>query len=246
MWEISNRPVTIFILLIFSDIVEEVKDDDEVNIKDILADMPARRHLQGMNSHNSKYGCSYCKKAAVTRGGTQWPFTRKKAAPRTTEESRYYARFVATLYWNCYSSPTGHCMIFRMNPQAPDDERRGVVADSALYDLENFNIIWQIPIDVFHLCFEGITKQMLKRMFVSHNTVESRGILAETSFLYRKMRVLTEIARRTRALKIPELKGSELCLITLTLLPTMAFQVIRLDHWCGPVAILMQIIHLYL
>ncbi len=82
---------------------------------------------------------------------------------------------------------------------------------------------------------------MLNRMFVSRKTVESRGILAEASFLYRKMRVFTETPRRSRTLKIAQLKGNELCVVTLTLLPTMAFQVIRLDHWYRLYTDLLQI-----
>ncbi len=80
-----------------SDFVEEINDDDELHIKDVLADMPARRHLQGFNSPNSTFGCSYCKQAAVTRGGTHWPYWHNKADLRTTEECYHYARFVSFL-----------------------------------------------------------------------------------------------------------------------------------------------------
>ena len=64
----------------------------------------------------------------------------------------------------------------------------------------------------------------------------------EVDLLYRQMRVFTETPRRARALKVPQLKGNELCIITPTVLPTLAFQVIRLQTWYGTVTVLKQII----
>ncbi len=41
-----------------------------------------------------------------------------------------------------------------------------VVEDSVLYDMEHFDMVWDVAIDVFHLCYEGITILQHRKMFV--------------------------------------------------------------------------------
>ncbi len=131
-----------------------------------------------------------------------------------------------------------------MNPRAPEGERKGVVADSALYDLPLFDTIWMLPIDIFHIGYEGITKTMLYRMFGASSTRESRAILSQLNFLYKRMRVFSEAARKTRTIRPLQLKGSELALITFSALITLALEIIdaRTGHWYRIVATLLQCI----
>ena len=75
--------------------------------------------------------------------------------------------------------PSSYMSFFRQNPTAPDVCKKGVIGDSALYDLEGFDVVWHVGIDVFHLCYVGVTKLLLKRMFVARSTVESRQLLQE-------------------------------------------------------------------
>ncbi len=64
--------------------MKEADEDEDISIKLVLCDMPARRHLQGFNSQNSTYGCGYCTAAAQTKGGTQWPFPKTFDKPTRT------------------------------------------------------------------------------------------------------------------------------------------------------------------
>ncbi len=221
--------------------VKEVNEDPDVHIDYALCDMPARRHLQGFNAPQSTYGCGYCLQAAVTKGGIHWPYNAVKAPLRTMEESKYYARYY--LYVTSRRTVTNviQC-IYRENPHAPEEERKGVVADSALYDLPAFDTIWMLPIDIFHIGYEGITKTMLYRMFIASSTRESRAILMQLNFLYKRMRVFSEAARRARTIRPLQLKGSELALITFSAMITLALEVIdaKTGHWYRIAAILLQ------
>ncbi len=121
--------------------------------------------------------------------------------------------------------------------------RKGVVADSALYDIDPpMDTIWMLPIDIFHIAFEGITKTMLTRMFVTRDTRESRAILMQLNYFYKRMRVFSESARRTRTIRPKQLKGSELAVITFSALITLALDIIdaKGDHWYNVVTKLVQ------
>ena len=101
--------------------------------------------------------------------------------------------------------------------------------DSALYDLEGFDVVWQVAIDVFHLCYEGVTKLMLKRMFIARNTVESRQLLQDMNIHYKAMRVFTETARATRTIQVLAFKGNELAVLMLSVMPFLALKLMTRD-----------------
>ncbi len=84
--------------------------------------------------------------------------------------------------------------------------------------------MWDVAIDVFHLCYEGITKLILRRMFVVRCTVESRNLLAELNAYYTEMRVFSETARPSRRIQVMAFKGNELAVFTLSVLPFMALK----------------------
>ncbi len=96
--------------------------------------------------------------------------------------------------------------------------------DSALYDLSCFDVIWQVAIDVFHLCYKGITKLQLRRMFITRNTVESRQLLEELNIHYQAMRVFSETPRTTRKIRVAAFKGNELAVFTLSVMPFLALK----------------------
>ncbi len=93
-----------------------------------------------------------------------------------------------------------------------------MVCDTPLYDWPGLDVIWDLPADVFHLIAEGITKEMLRRMFNSRQNKYSRDILAAMSSSYEAMKVFSETARRTRPIQPGNLKGNELTVITLSVL----------------------------
>ncbi len=206
--------------------------DPEVRVTSIIADMVERKFLRGMVGIGGKYGCEMCKAEAETKGGISWTYPQCACGDeRTEEESQYYARFVN----NCYK-PTAtflHVIPCRVGKNSPDGEKKGILEDSAVYDMPHVDYIWGLPLDIFHLGYEGITKKMLERMFTKRDTVQSRKYLARLNHYYTKMFVFSETARKARKIKVANLKGNELGLITLSVLPVLALQVIddKKPHW---------------
>ena len=98
--------------------------------------------------------------------------------------------------------------------------------DSALYDLEGFDVVWQVAVDVFHLCYEGVTKLMLKRMFIARYTVDT---LQDLNIHYKRMRVFTETARATKTIQVLAFKGNELAVLTLSVMPFLALKLMTWD-----------------
>ena len=90
----------------------------------------------------------------------------------------------------------------------PKEWCKGVKADTPLYDLAGFDIVWDLPIEEFHLLFEGLTKVMLDRMFVSSCTEKSRPIWKKLSTAYAEMAVFSETSRRTRPIMLHQFKGN--------------------------------------
>ncbi len=219
----------------YSELVHEAEEDEDISIKLVLCDMPARRHIQGFNSPNSTYGCGYCTAAAVTKGGTQWPFPKTFGKPyRTKRGSIYFARFVPRIV--CIWSVVVKFSVIlncRLHPTRDDKKSKGVVADSALYDITNFDFIWGLAIDVFHICFEGISKLMLVRLFVLRTSKEFRELLMEISFMYEGTRVFSETARKTRRIQVKMMKGNELAVLTLSIFPAIVFCIIEgnTNYW---------------
>ncbi len=106
------------------------------------------------------------------------------------------------------------------------EKRKGIIADSALYDFPDLDFIWGLPIDVFHIAFEGITKLMLVRMFVTKSNKETRELLGMLSYYYEKMKVFTETPRKTRKLSVKQLKGNELAVLTFSVFPVLALNLL--------------------
>ncbi len=120
--------------------------------------------------------------------------------------------------------------------QANLEERQGITAFSPLFDLQSpFDIVWGLPVDQFHLIFEGIVKEMLRRMFVARDTKESRRFHRGLSNLYRSTRVFSETARASRSLQLSSLKGNEYGVLTLSVMIPFAVKILKdvpeESHW---------------
>ncbi len=102
-----------------------------------------------------------------------------------------------------------------------------MIADSAFYDMPDFDPVWDCGNEEFHNVKEGMTKQMMTRTFVKRNTVYTRKILAELSYLYETMAVFSETARRTRPVAIGQFKGHEFGTLGLTAIPVLCLYIIR-------------------
>lgn len=73
--------------------VEEFNADPEMNVRHVIGDMPACRHLWGCQNQNSESGCKICKALMATRPSTHWPYRPgQREEYCTSEETKYYAR----------------------------------------------------------------------------------------------------------------------------------------------------------
>ena len=104
----------------------------------------------------------------------------------------------------------------------PVERRFGITCRSPLLDLPNFDIIYDVPLDEFHLIKEGIIRRMLSAMFVDTTHRDSKEILRRLSRCWEVLKVFSESARRTDKLRIPQLKGSELGVMGYTVFPHLA------------------------
>ncbi len=111
--------------------------------------------------------------------------------------------------------------------EAEREKRKGIIADSALYEFPDLDYIWGLAVDAFHLLFEGIAKQMMVRLFVTKTNREARQLLEELSFHYQKMAVFSETARKTRKISVKQLKGNELFVMTFSVFPYLCLQLLK-------------------
>ncbi len=90
------------------------------------------------------------------------------------------------------------------------------MTDTPLYDLPGLDVVWDLCPECFHLLAEGISKDMIKRMFIKRKGKYAIYLLALLSTVYQNMTVFSESPRRTQKIQPAQLKGSELTLITLS------------------------------
>jgi len=194
--------------------VDEFNADNPSHFKLIVGDKIERNKLKGVMPQSGYYSCEICKAKghkSVPRGALQWPpgiSTRKPL--RTDAEMRDFARIT----------------------QRPDaDDRFGYINECPLVHLNaDIDLVWCFPLDVFHLCFEGITAKMLKNLFLIRTGKLFRDLLADFTKSYEAMKVFSETARYTRRLNLKRLKGHEYGVITLSALPHLFGDLMRVQQ----------------
>ncbi len=108
------------------------------------------------------------------------------------------------------------------------EERQGIQDFSPLFDLlYDFDVVWDVSLDPFHLLFEGNTKEMMRRMFTGEKTQVSRAFHRLLSRTYENTKVFTETPKRTRTLVSGTLKGHEYGLLTFSVLLPFCLDTMR-------------------
>ena len=114
--------------------------------------------------------------------------------------------------------------------------RKGIKGDTPLYDLKgDFDVVWDIPPESFHLISEGITKQILTRLIVKRQDKASDCLRQRLDEAYSSMRVFSEMSRRTSKLNVANLKGSDLTMMTLSVLPSLVVDLMTDEDVTGKI-----------
>ncbi len=78
--------------------------------------------------------------------------------------------------------------------------------------------------DCFHLTAEGCTKRKMERMFINRKSRYSAYVLLMMSGAYKSMKVFSEMPPRSRTINPANMKGNELTVITLSVMPALALE----------------------
>ena len=90
-----------------------------------------------------------------------------------------------------------------------------------MHDVPNFSVMWNLPTESFHLCQEGVTKMVVRRLLEETTNRVAVAIFADWGGKYEVMKVFSESSRRTRRIKTADLKGSEFGLLLYTAFPVL-------------------------
>ncbi len=127
--------------IVLKPFLEELKESG-LTLRYFIADAPKRASLQGLKSHAATAGCPYCLARKVDG---HYPATSMNKRRRTDVELRERARAIA-------DGRGGEV----------DD---GVRAVSLLNDIEDFDLINDVPAESMHLCFLGVVRKIMKLMY---------------------------------------------------------------------------------
>ncbi len=84
-----------------------------------------------------------------------------------------------------------------------------------------------MPAEPFHLLWEGITKQILVRLFVNRKSKETKALLRKTNAAFARMCVFKESPRKSRFISVLQMTGSELQTVAMSAFPYMANKLMR-------------------
>ena len=116
----------------------------------------------------------------------------------------------------------------------PNHDGQGITGNTPLYRVPPpFSVIWDIPTEEFHLCKEGITKLLVKRLLEDSKAKTAKKIKAEWSEIYENTRVFSETARRTRQISTSQMKGSEFGVLLFSAFPSLVviLERYKTGHW---------------
>ncbi len=118
------------------------------------------------------------------------------------------------------------CRLVQSGELTPE-EAHGIRARSPLFDLRGFDFTQDMPAEPFHLFWEGITRQILVRLFINRKTRETKALLRKCNAAFSQMCVFQESPRKARAISVMQMTGSELQTVALSAFPYMANKLMR-------------------
>lgn len=185
------------------DLIHEINADPQCHLVACLHDMIERHHVKGMVGVSAYYSCEFCLRKGSTGSGIQWPHVPRRTFPlRQPEDFAHVMR---------HGVNTGH------------KRTRGITDVSPLLHVQQpgFNIVLDVPVDAFHLLYEGVTKAILVRCFIKCQNFYSRTKFSELTLVYENTSVFSETARRPAPILVKQLKGNQLQTLTLAVFPCL-------------------------
>lgn len=118
-------------------------------LEKVIGDLPKRGELQGLKQHGGYFCCPFCEVEGIHSEVSEtvvYPVTYNEM-PRTHESIQAIAEGVedGTLY--------------------DEQDTRGVKMKSPFFELENFDIVQNFPIDTMHNVYLGVVKRLFYRTF---------------------------------------------------------------------------------
>ena len=162
-----------------------------VSVKHIIADLPKRAALMGLRQHGGYYACSNCLvpgEYSPTAGTMYYPVDRAWP-PRTAHQMQEI-------------TDQREFPALAQNADKHREVLLGMRDRTPLFDLPDFDVIQQIPIDEMHNIFLGVVRKLMHRTFQtgesSRGQKEPRMALAKFNSWYGRCKVPTEQTRKTR------------------------------------------------
>lgn len=188
----------------FNDFIADIIQNGG-RIKEYIADNLKRATGKECLNHAAGYPCEYCESKGVryvnkdgnkTSSHIVWPSSTSKGVPRTKESVFNIATEIES------------------RGKLPQDEAKGVVGMSPLFQIENFDIVRDVPTEYMHSMCLGVTKSLVKLTF---NVGESwprntKRKLTNPAIFNKKMlliKVFREFSRRNRSLDFSVMKAQE-------------------------------------
>jgi hypothetical protein len=199
---------------LFAELVNEINNAG-VQVSLIVVDGKEQNYIRGMVTTNGYYGCARCLTCGTTKklNKVHYPFNQLNPQPKTHE-------MFVDLFENkpeLFVVPNAHTRHLRF----------GLEQRSPLLDLQNFDIVQDIPLDPMHLLHLGITKKTWDRMFETEVVWKSsvrNKVRDRFNRCLQEVKVPSEITRKMYGVTPSKMKASQWQTVDMFCLATLALQ----------------------
>ena len=193
-------------------LLDDIKENP-FNVKHFVADNLKHAVAKNVLNHASLYPCEYCfqkgtryKHGSNCRSKIVWPASSCNGEPRTTAKIKEIIDKIEA------------------DPNMPHDEKKGIVGNTPLMELPNFDVVKNSPAEYMHSVCSGVVKRMIELTFsVGANrprqTKRKLSSTIEFNLCMLATKVPRESSRRSRELDLAVMKAQELRNIVLFYFP---------------------------
>lgn len=190
-------------LEIYQPIVDQVQEHG-FTISKLVCDGKEQQIIRGMVATNGLWGCARCftRGTTLVSGRPHFPYREISNLPRERED--FILPFQSNPEWFDGS----------LNMNSTREDRQGLKFRTPFLDLDYFDIIDDVAIDAMHLLHEGVTETMWNKIFdpklKKFSSAKRReAVRLRWNQVFAKMRVPTEIRRKTGTINPSKTKASQ-------------------------------------